>query len=241
VPPAYASERCATARRESASVQSDNPSKATNFDEELTGRRQHREPAGRRFTHAGSGEQEGDGGEEESGGQHAAKDGQSRETWVDRQEHRGRDLNCAEHRRKRIHRENVVEPAHERAVGNQRLDALCLISGELQRADPGDDDDEAVPADNARDRVNRRDRPTDVCSIQVDRHGDSPCWPATPKPCGRWPITPPKEAASSGSVSHWSCPDGASRDVVTICSPLPACTRCANAPVHGRTDRRIAQ
>jgi hypothetical protein len=161
VPPAYACERCATARRESASVQSDNPSKATNFDEELTGRRQHREPAGRRFTHAGSGEQEGDGGEEESGGQHAAKDGQSRETWVDRQEHRGRDLNCAEHRRKRIHRENVVEPAHERAVGNQRLDALCLISGELQRADPGDDDDEAVPADNARSC--QSSRPSDGC------------------------------------------------------------------------------
>ena len=42
---------------------------------------------------------------------------------------------------KRVHREDVVEPAHERAVGHQWLDLVRLEVGELQSADPADDNE----------------------------------------------------------------------------------------------------
>jgi len=69
-----------------------------------------------------------------------------------------------------------VEPAHERAVGHQRMDLMCLEVGEFERADPADDDDEAVSAENARDAVDggQHCAPVYRWPIPVDGHAGSP-------------------------------------------------------------------
>ena len=76
-----------------------------------------------------------------------------------------------EQRRERGDREQVVQPAHQGAGGDQRLDALGLVGGELHQPDPADHDDEAVPGQEAADAV--RFRATTGASVLGDGHDAS--------------------------------------------------------------------
>src|SRR5258705_1967771 len=121
------------------------------LDQELAGHRQQRETARGFFADTRSREQEADGRQEQSDRDHAAHRRQFRPPRLDRKQHRGAHLDDAEQCRERRHREHLVDPTHERAVGDQRLDALRLIGREFQQADPPDHDDESIAGQDTAD------------------------------------------------------------------------------------------
>jgi hypothetical protein len=71
-----------------------------------------------------------------------------------------RDFDASQHRRERSNAEEIVHPADERTVHNERLNAHRLVVSEFHRADPREDHDQA-PTDYLLANVFNRDNPFD--------------------------------------------------------------------------------
>ena len=113
------------ARMESASVHSDRPSSGM-LRAGTRRRGQGREAAAGQLTYPGGGEQEAGGVQEQHDGHQASDDGQFRGHRLNGEQQRGGDLEDTEQHRERIHREQLVEPAQERAVCYKWLNLVCL-------------------------------------------------------------------------------------------------------------------
>ena len=75
--------------------------------------------------------------------------------WSQGDQYPERDLNNADQRRKPAYGHDAVAPGHQRAVGDQPLNAFGLVGGKLQRPNPEQNGDEPVAYDFLADAFER--------------------------------------------------------------------------------------
>ena len=137
------------------------------------------------------------------------------------EQNRGGDLENAQQRREGVDGEELVDPAHQRALGDQRLDALRLVVHELQAAVPQQHDGKAVAREQAGNGIEcRLSGGFDLCVVMsggVARGGDRYATPtlsccitsaAARSPERTAPSTQPHMTAELSVPAQWMRPQG---------------------------------